>query len=146
MTYRFIIRADQPYDGTTISVLLSDETIAYTKGQTLDEYRAERDFPIRVIDEDELVRLETELEHSLATDPEPETVEQFESALNVLPPARWHRCRGVQLFHVAEPLRGRLVEWHGEVNGQFFRFVDTSFAGSDRLADKVSAAFAMATA
>lgn len=139
---RFIIRADQPYDGNTLSALKPDNIVYWTKGKTLAEYEAECSFPIRVIDAEEFDQLESDYEQSLVTDPEPETEEQFDYALGVLPPMRWHAHRGVTLFCMSETQRGAMTEWHAAIGDRYWRFTDSQFANSDYLADKVAAAMA----
>ncbi|MDR9393973.1 MAG: hypothetical protein RI571_06550 [Roseovarius sp.] len=136
----WLVRDDEPYNGRTQSFLLPDGTIAYSGGLTPEAYAIDRGFPVRVITDAELDRLEAEYIAGRITVPEEETEAEFWDALEVLPPCRWHTRGGVELFHISERITGNLVDWHAQTGGRFFHFVDLDNAKSEDLARKVAEA------
>ena len=125
MTYtHYILRTDEPFKGSVQSVLLENGTVAYSDGQTLEQYQAERGFPTRLIDDAELSRMTAEYTQSMVSEPESITQERFDYALNVLPPSRWHNCGGFDVFHISERLTHDLVSWFAHRNGQHWEFTD----------------------
>ena len=124
MTLRYIIDADKPYQGYTHSILLPDDTVAYTEGLKLDQYALERGFTPKVIsgsELDELIKIHME---SLRTDPKAITKQRYWDMLEVLPPCRWQMAGMWEVFHVSERLTGNLVSWFasGRLNGKEFYF------------------------
>lgn len=140
MAHQYIVRTDQPFNGTTQSLLLEDGTVAYTGGLTLEAYQAERGYPVRVLDRAELEQMLADYEAGCVTEPEEETEEQWWYALEVLPPCRWGHTAGVELFHVSERLFGDLVHWHAAYRGRWWTFVDQARRDPAELAAKVKAA------
>ncbi|NCA91228.1 MAG: hypothetical protein EOM92_20715 [Gammaproteobacteria bacterium] len=137
---RYIIRADEPFQGYVQSVLNRNGTVGYTRGQTLEQYAAELGAPLRIIDAAELDALIAEFEAGMVTSPSEITEEAFHEALNVLPPSRWGHCMGVELFHVSENISGSLVNWYGALNGRYWAFVDLCTADPEDLARRVAEA------
>ena len=136
---QYLIKTDEPFNGYPQSILLPNGTVAYTDGMTLEEYVFENG-PMRVLSEDALDELVKAHEDGLVTDPQPETEENWFYALNVLPPCRWERCQGVELFHVSELITGSLANWHARLGEQCFAFVDRHDTELEALAVKVKAA------
>ncbi|WP_294533381.1 hypothetical protein [uncultured Rhodoblastus sp.] len=99
---QYIVRTDMPFVGNIQSCVLENGTVAYTNGLTPDQYAAERGFPVRIVDDDELDAMTNAYVNSLITEPVEETEADFDYALNVLPPSRWRVVRGVEMFHVVE--------------------------------------------
>src|SRR3990167_5639371 len=120
----YILRADEPFRGHCQSVLLKNGTVAYSDGLTLEQYEAERGFPVRLIDDAELDELTKRYTESLITAPAVITEARFHEMLNVLPPSRWHNCGGFEVFHVCERLTHDLVAWFAHRNGQYWEFTD----------------------
>lgn len=139
---KFVIRTDIPFPGYAQSVLKEDGTVAWSDGMTLEQYAVARGFPVRVVDEDEMRTLVEEHADSRITAPEPITAEQWEDMLNVLPPSRWHRHDGVEMFHVSERITHDLVNWFAKVGDRHFGWVGRSGTDSATLAAAVSAALA----
>ena len=142
-----IIKANEPFPGYAQSFLYDDGTVAFSEDKsgrrlTLAEYEAQRG-PMRVVDDDELGRLLLEHDESQISEPTPITFEAYHQALNVLPPCRWERYRGIRFFHISERIAGEMVTWYACVgsemdeNSRFFTFTDRSSATFDHLADKV---------
>jgi hypothetical protein len=52
------------------------------------------------------------------------TAEQYDDALNCLPPANWHRSRGVQSFNSPEMYSGTVASIYVQIGGNFFKFRD----------------------
>lgn len=136
---QFIIRTDQPYQGHVQSVLEADGTVAWSGGLTPDQYAHERGFPIRVIDEAALNRLTTAYTSSLITAPQPETAEDYERALNVLPPSRWTVYRGIEMFHIRERITHDIVAWHARLGERHYIFNDRSSLSNEDVASKIVA-------
>ena len=124
MKLRYIIDADKPYLGYTHSILLPDDTVAYTEGLKLDQYALERGFTPKVIsgsELDELIKIHME---SLRVSPKVIDKTRYWEMLEVLPPCRWTMAGMWEVFHVSERLTGHLVSWFasGRLNGQEFYF------------------------
>lgn len=149
-----IVMANEPFRGVAQSYLLPDGTVAWSekthrtvetglaiRGErmTLSEYIAERG-PVALYTEAEFSALVAEHERAQCTPATEETLEQWDDALDVLPPCRWHRYAGIGLFHISERLQGNLVSWHADVGGRYFSFVDFADTPSAELAAKVRAA------
>ena len=138
---QYLVRTDQPFRGSVQSVVLENGTVAYSDGQTVAEYIADRGGNLRVVTEAELFELVQAYEASLVTEPRQITAEQWDDALNVLPPCRWHTFDGVQLFHVSERITGGLVDWYATTGGRdnlrCWHFVDLHRRPSAELAAKV---------
>ena len=139
---RWILRADEPFRGHAQSVLLPDGTVAWSGGLTLEQYQAERGFPVRVIEDDELDALIAQFEAGLITDAQPITEERYWDYLECLPPCRFTEIAGWQVFHVSERLTGDLVQWCGARGGQHFGFTDRAGASLASIARKLDAAAA----
>lgn len=133
----FLIRTDIPFAGHAQSVMLEDGTVAWSGGKTPEDYSADRGFPVRVVTEDEMRAMVDEHAGSLITAPSPISAERWDDMLNVLPPCRWHRCDGVELFHVSERITHDLVNWFGKIGDQHFSMVDRATADSRALAEAV---------
>jgi len=137
---QFIIRADQPYKGSVLSVMLPDGTVAYTDGLTLEEYADKCAHPIKAISENEWERLDNAFESNLKTKPTEITEERFDEMLSILPPSRWHDVGSYNVFHVCEHIRGNLVNWFARRDGKYWQFIDSCFATDSELASKLNAA------
>ena len=57
--------------------------------------------------------------------------------LYVLPPCRWHHCRGIELFHLSERITGNIVSWIAGLNGKYYEFAHYENASDEELAAKV---------
>ncbi len=76
---QYLVRTDKPFRGIA-SALLPSGMVAYTD-LTLEEYRAQAGYPLRVVEEAELDHLIDEHHASMITAPEEETEEDFWFAL-----------------------------------------------------------------
>ena len=137
---QYIIRTDQPFSGSVQSVLSAAGIVAYTDGLTLEQYAQERGFPVRAIDEAELDAMLSTYGDGLVTEPTEETLDAFEDALNVMPPSRWQRVNGVEMFHICERITLDLVSWHARRGDRFFTFTDRASRPAIDIARKVNAA------
>ena len=136
----WLVHASEPFRGSTQSYLLPSGTVAYSGGQSFEDYNAERGGQFKLITDGQLDALLADFHGSMITDPEPITAEQFDDALNCLPPCRWGKVRGVELFHVSERITGDLVDWYARLNGRHWHFVDHDRQTGERLAEKVAVA------
>lgn len=137
---RWVIRTDEPFRGHTQSFLMPDGTVAYTQGQTPEEYAAERGYEIKIVSDAELDAMLKTFHDSMCNAPEVETEDAYFDALNVLPPMRWKVVKGVEMFHVSESITADLVHWHAKIGERFFTFIDSMGARLEDLADKVALA------
>lgn len=137
----WLIRTDVPFTNVQ-SVMLEDGTVGWTDGWTPEQYAAERGFPVKVISDAELdALLETRL-RSLITEPTEESEKDFWYALEVLPPCRWGRVKGVEMFHISERIEGNIVAWHAQLGGRYATCNDSAGVDREALADKFAAHFA----
>lgn len=100
---------------------------AYTD-QTAEEYLESNPTFEEVADE-EFFRMVDNYQLSLCTPWKRCTEAHFWEMLEVLPPSRWTRHQGVEIFHVCERLTGNLVNWFMSKNGRFYTRVQ--FADQD---------------
>jgi hypothetical protein len=138
----WIIDARKPFTGSTQSYLLPDGTVAYRDGMSFADYNREAGGGLKLITGAELDRLNADYTASLITEPVEIDEERFMYALEILPPCRWTRPRGVELFHVSERLSFNLVDWYACLNGRYWHFVDRDNRPGDELAAKVANAAA----
>lgn len=131
---KFLIRTDVPFKGNAQSVLLENGTVAWSGGMTPEEYAKDRGFTVRVVTDEEMSAMVADHVASLITPPAPITAERWDDMLNVLPPARWHHCYGVELFHVIERITGDLVTWYAKIGDQHFEMNNRVGAKSEDLA------------
>ena len=145
MAHQFIIRADQPFRGVSQSILLEDGTVAYTGGQSLEEYQAARGYPVKLVTPKELDQLMAKFAADMVTEPKAIREEDWWYALECLPPCRWQTVAGVELFHVSEHLYGDMVSWYAKRGAAYFTLVDQDSADLEALAAKVRTAAGVPT-
>ena len=126
----------EPFPGYAETVIREDGTVMYTK-LTLDDYLAQGKH-LRVVDESEIEALMEAHHDSLVTRPVVESLEDWNDALNVLPPCRWQTYAGIEFFHISERLTGNLVAWHARIGDKCWAFTDYASRPFDELAEKVS--------
>jgi hypothetical protein len=137
----YIIRTDAPFAGFVQSYIKPDGFVAYADGDlTPEQYGAARGFPIRVVDDAELDEMLATWTERQITEPKEETLAEFTYALECLPPCRWRRHRGVEMFHISEELSHDLVQWHVAIGERCFTFVDRKSAPTEAIAAKADAA------
>lgn len=73
---------------------------------------------------------------SRCTPAKPITLDRWEYALEVLPPRKWRKVDGVEMFHVSEHLDGPLVYWYTRMAGQCFEIVDVANAAMETIVRK----------
>ena len=123
------------------STVKPDGFVAFADGDlTPEQYALDRGFPIRVVDDAELDEMLATWSEQQITAPREETHEDFTYALDCLPPCRWRTYRGVEMFHICERLSHDLVDWHVEVGGRYFTFVDRDTATTEAIAAKAASA------
>jgi hypothetical protein len=133
----------EPFPGWAQSYLGPDGTVAYSSALTAAEYiarKAEHGDTMRLITDAEFDALLNAHEAALVTKPAPITADRFDDWLGCLPPCRWHRHAGVELFHVSERLTGDLVQWCARIEGQCYGWTDQAKRPSDELAAAVAEA------
>lgn len=138
---QFVLRADEPFRGSAQSLMMSDGTIAYSNGLSPEQYAQDRGFPIRIVGEAEFGRMLTAYHETLVTAPAPESLDEFEHALGVLPPCRWKNVGDAELFHISERVTSDLVSWHARRGGHCVTFTDYASRTDMQIMEKASAAF-----
>jgi|GEM_PF-3054124 len=136
---KWILKADTPYNGSIEATLRDDGTVGYTNGQTLQEYAAKVGYKLRVVDDAELDAMTADYIEQQITEPTPIDDERWDYALGILPPSRWQKVQGVELFHICEGMSHDLVDWYAKVGERHFTFVDRDTKAADELARKVRA-------
>ena len=53
-----------------------------------------------------------------------------------LPPCRWHKVSGVEVFHVSERICFDLVQWVGQIGDKYYKLVDSGKAELSDIADR----------
>jgi hypothetical protein len=130
---QFIVR--EPYPGYPDNILSS----------TLDfpAYKAARpELTLRVVDKAQLDDLEAEYLAGRVTEPTEITQERFWEALECLPPSRYQRNSGVEVFHICERITGNLVSWYGHKDDRYFTFDDLDNRPAVEIANKFKGAMA----
>ncbi|MCR9254744.1 MAG: hypothetical protein NXI16_01460 [Alphaproteobacteria bacterium] len=133
----WLIRKDQPFRGFATSYTTPNGTVAYSGGLTVEEYIAESQDPIEVLTDEQFTDKLNAYHQSLITRPEEITEERWFDLLECLPPARWHRHRGVEMFHMSERITDNIVQWCAKLNGKFYGWQDRDDEESETLAAKV---------
>ena len=139
---QYIIDTSAPFRGICQSIIDNNGIVAYTGGQTFDEYLAEHGNHFCLVSEIEFDGMLEFHYSTLVTEPVRKTRAGFWKALECLPPERWHNHRGVELFCMCEYLQGNLTSWHARLNNKHYTFTDRANASSEHLAAKVLAAAA----
>ncbi len=138
---KWILRTDVPYRGHSESILREDGTVEYTNGQTLEEYKAERGFPFRIVNDEELMELDNEFKKTFITLPKIITLDVFDYALDVLPPCRLGTYGSFFAFHIVERITHNLVSWYAQRNDTNWEFVDYDNIKAADLAQKMNVAY-----
>ena len=140
---QFLLRADQPYTGHAQSVLNTDGTVAYTDGLTVAQYEAKHGYPLRIVSEAELGKLDKVFCDGMVTKPKLITHQRFWDMLEILPPCRWHDTGGFEVFHVSERITHNLVSWFAHkrvplVGQRYWEFTDRDNLTDAELATKLA--------
>lgn len=104
-----------------------------TQAELEQEYGA----PMVILGTEELKR---EHDDALRTEPVEITEEQFNYALEVLPPMRWGSWLGVESFRMREFYSGNMTNIYAKLGGKFWTFCDDAYMRGEDIAHKVKAA------
>ena len=140
----YLVETPFPGHVQTMVYYFNDEShyVAYSQGQTLDEYMAERaENPmakdLTEVSSEAADKLFEDYENSLITQPVEVTEERWEDMLNVLPPCRWGNYGGYNAFHVSEHLTGSLVNWFVRTGDKFYEFTDSCYLTTSQMIEKM---------
>lgn len=136
---RFVIPADAPYTGFPESFLCKDGTVAFSGGQSLEEFIDEIGLPCRVVSEEELDALEHQAEDHI-TDPVEIKHERFAYMKGLMHPMRMESAGAIELFHLPERIDANVVPWFARAGNRCFEFNDEASKPFAVLAAKVNAA------
>ena len=125
-----------PFLGYAETCITDDGKVLYSD-MSADEYLAQ-DPALRVVTDEEFDALLSEHADSLVTEPKPESLEDWQYALEVLPPCRWQTYAGIEFFHISERLTGNLVAWHARIGAKCWTFTDYASRPFGELAEKVA--------
>ena len=96
------------------------------------EYKAEGRMKLmRMCDFDKLH------DEALRTDPEEITEADYDEALNVLPPMKWHHLLGVESFRMSEFYSGHITTIYAKCQGRYWKFRDDAYMQTADLVAKV---------
>lgn len=70
------------------------------------------------------------------SEPEPITAEDWDEALNCLPPMRWRTVNGVELFQCIERWSGRVTATYARIGSRYWTWKDLDCRPHVELADK----------
>lgn len=79
-------------------------------------------------------------DEAMRTQPEEITEADYDEALNVLPPMKWHSLMGVESFRMSEFYSGHITTIYAKCDGRFWKFRDDAYMDTHLLVDKVRAA------
>ena len=132
---RWIVPAEYKGFAQTVTFIGTDglEYVAYQKQPTtLERYLADNP-GFRVVETDEFDRLVEDYEYSRCTKWQPCTKAHWFDMLEVLPPCRWTRFDGGEIFHVSERITGNLVNWYMRKGNNYFTRVQFADQNLDLL-------------
>lgn len=109
----------EPFPGYIQSIVRADGTVGWTDGVPLAEYLAGRP-NMKVVGETELDALFAEHEANMCGNIQEISEEDWDYALNVLPPLRWTHELGVEVFAISEATSGCMHSWYARLNGRCF--------------------------
>jgi len=127
------------YTGTVQSTM-SNGIVHYSDGLTLEQYNEKKGKEYIALTWDELEPLIAAWEHDNYTSIPAVLIsaEDYEEALNVLPPERWENG----MFCMCEHLTGNLTAWYAEKDGKFASCTEYANASIEHMRDRFAVAFA----
>lgn len=128
VSVRFVVDKEN-YTGT-VKTVLYDGICPYTK-QTAADYEKDG---YAIMTEDEFRALDKAFEDSLCNDWKEITEEQFEDALNVLPPIKWERGG----FYIGEPTRGSLYGFYQRWQGKYYTSLQSVYTDREQIIDSLT--------
>lgn len=147
-----------PYNGSiqnTVSVIRNESTkevkqwADYShdkelgRNLTLSEYLAQPhllDRDLKVIEECEFSQFEDEYSQSLITGFSEISKETYWWRLECLPPCKWTKINGVEMFHISERIRGDLVTWCFEYQDKYYTCDNEANKSRNELAQELKQA------
>ncbi|MEA9979902.1 MULTISPECIES: hypothetical protein [unclassified Pseudomonas] len=108
-------------------------TVSQLQGHTLNEVQARSPGVIITTYEDATARIEA----GSKTEPRQIDVEDFDYALNVLPPVRWVRGGDVESFKMSERTNGRVTSIYSRVGASYWKFEDIYTMSHNEIIAKV---------
>lgn len=76
-------------------------------------------------------------DEALRTEPEEITEADYDEALNVLPPMKWHHLLGVESFRMTEFYSGHITTIYAKCQGRYWKFRDDAYMQTADLVAKV---------
>ena len=119
-----------PYTGETFDALLED----------LNAKRKTGSPSFRIMPLEDAVPLMEEAQRTkYCGDWKEITEEEWEAALDVLPPEKWETLRGVNIFRMCEYLTGNITAHYAKLRGKFFTRNCSTSETYEELAEQVAA-------
>ena len=128
VSVQFVVDKEN-YDGYAESILY-DGVCPYTK-QTAAEYEKNG---YTVMTEDEFGTFDKAFEDSLCGDWKEITEEQFQEALNILPPIKWERGG----FYIGEPTRGSLYGFYQRIGDKYYTSLQSFYTDRQTIINSLS--------
>jgi len=140
----YVIDQSKPFNGRIESSMRDDVHVDYSgalhnnNGQnlTLAEYREATGEDVKAVSESELDSLLNTYYRSLVSNPSQITAEQYDYALEVLPPCKFGTVGSVTVFHMLERLTGNMVSWYANLGGKYYECTDYASKSPDIMAQK----------
>ena len=128
MNVLFVIDKDG-YNGT-VKTVLYDGKCPYSH-KTAADFEAEG---FTLLTDDEFAELDRAYEQSLCGDWKEITEEQFEDALNVLPPIKWMNGG----FYIGEPTRGSLYGFYQRIGDKYYTSLQSVYTDRQTIINSLS--------
>lgn len=111
------------------------QLVSQIRGLTQAELTQERGQEVLITDLDSYISM---AEDSYTTKPERITAQQFNDALNILPPMRWGHHQGMESFRCSEFYSGRITGIYARLpNGDCWFFRDNAFMTPQAILEKI---------
>ena len=118
--------------GSALDVVRPDGRGLYS-GKTLEEFKFEYG-DVTIVDQEIAIQHDR---NRRITAPVEISEERFHDMLECLPPAKWHRLRGAESFHISERIAYDIVDWFVRIGDKFYNFADTDSLSAEQVVSRV---------
>ena len=120
MAFLYVLNPQTEYQGYAHDILYSTGNSITTNGKSRADYESEG---YQIMEEPEYMQMQNAYLDSLCNQWKEITEEQYENAMNILPPARWQNGG----FFVPEALTGDVYDFYQELNGKYYTSLQRVF-------------------
>lgn len=121
---------------TSICAEVSDNPLVSTYGTPLEQLREEYPAVVLIPLSKALELMKAQAEKEFVTDAVVISEEDFDYALNVLPPRNWVRKAGEQSFKCSEMTYGHYTQIYARIGDKHYSFSDSMFLTHDEILEK----------